>query len=154
MVHILLTELGEARRSCGQSQASLAAKLDVKSQMIKRLEAGVGSVPLLVEAMSVMAGGASLLSVLLPEKPEAPSFRAEPFTDQYVTRQHIRAQTGAAGLIESRHMRSLQDLIAGGRVPGFPGQDSGPGQAAFSLLRPEALREGISKPVTGGHQGP
>ena len=97
-----------------------------------------------------MAGGASLLSVLLPEKPEAPSFRAEPFTDQYVTRQHIRAQTGAAGLIESRHMRSLRYLIAGGRVPDFPGQDSGPGQAPCSSLRSESLREGISRPVTGG----
>ena len=54
MDHILLTELREARRSCGQSQASLAAKLDVKPQMIKRLEAGVGSVPILVEAMAAL----------------------------------------------------------------------------------------------------
>ena len=54
MDHILLTELREARRSCGRSQASLAAKLDVKTQMIKRLEAGAGSVPLLVEAMAAL----------------------------------------------------------------------------------------------------
>ena len=54
MDHILLTELREARRSCGRSQASLAATLDVKPQMIKRLEAGVGSVPLLVEAMAAL----------------------------------------------------------------------------------------------------
>ena len=37
MDHILLTELREARRSCGQSQASIAAKLNVKHQMLKRL---------------------------------------------------------------------------------------------------------------------
>lgn len=54
MDHILLTELREARRSCGRSQASLAAKLEVKPQKIKRLEAGVGSVPMLVEAMAAL----------------------------------------------------------------------------------------------------
>jgi transcriptional regulator with XRE-family HTH domain len=54
MDHILLTELRAARRSCGQSQASLAEKLGVKPQMIKRLEAGVGSVPMLVEAMAAL----------------------------------------------------------------------------------------------------
>ena len=54
MYHILLNELREARRSCGLSQASLAAKLDVKPQMIKRLEAGVGSVHLLVDAMAAL----------------------------------------------------------------------------------------------------
>ena len=50
----MLTELREARRSCGRSQASLAAKLDVKAQAKKRLEAGVGSVPMLVEAMAAL----------------------------------------------------------------------------------------------------
>ena len=50
MVHILITELRGARRSSGQSQASLAAKLNVSPQMIKRLESGIGSVPLLVKA--------------------------------------------------------------------------------------------------------
>ena len=54
MDHILLAELRESRRSCGQSQASLAATLDVKPQRVKRLEAGVGSVPLLVEAMAAL----------------------------------------------------------------------------------------------------
>lgn len=54
MDHILLTELREARRSCGQSQASLAAKLNANTQMIKRLEAGVGSVSLLLDAMAAL----------------------------------------------------------------------------------------------------
>ena len=54
MDHILLTELQEARRSSGQSQASLAAKLNVSPQMIKRLEAGIGSFSLLVAAMAAL----------------------------------------------------------------------------------------------------
>ena len=54
MDHILLTEFKEARSSCGWSQASLAAKLEVKPQKIKRLEAGVGSVPMMVEAMAAL----------------------------------------------------------------------------------------------------
>ena len=52
MDHILVKELKEARRSCGLSQTSLAAKLGVKPQTIKRLEAGIGSVPMLVETMA------------------------------------------------------------------------------------------------------
>ena len=52
--HILLTELREAHRACGRSHASLAAKLDINPQMIERLEAGVGSVSMLVDAMAAL----------------------------------------------------------------------------------------------------
>ena len=54
MDHILLTELREAHRACGLPQASLAAKLDIKPQMIERFGVGVGSVSMLVEAMAAL----------------------------------------------------------------------------------------------------
>ncbi len=48
MDHILAIELKEARRSCGLSQAMLAARINVGPQVVKRLEVGIGSVTTLV----------------------------------------------------------------------------------------------------------
>jgi transcriptional regulator with XRE-family HTH domain len=51
---ILIGELRQARRSAGWSQTTLADRIDVDAQTIKRLEAGVGSVAILVAAMSAL----------------------------------------------------------------------------------------------------
>jgi len=50
----LLEELREARRSSGWSQKTLAGRLDVDAQTIKRMEKGVGSLATLVAAMSAL----------------------------------------------------------------------------------------------------
>ncbi len=54
MDHILVKELKEARRSCGLSQAMLAARINVEPQVIKRLEAGIGSVTTLVAVKAAL----------------------------------------------------------------------------------------------------
>lgn len=51
---ILLTELKTARRSVGLSQRALAERIGVAAQSIKRLEAGVGSMAVLVAAMEAL----------------------------------------------------------------------------------------------------
>jgi len=50
----LLEELREARRSSGWSQRTLANRLGVDAQTIKRMEKGVGSLATLVAAMSAL----------------------------------------------------------------------------------------------------
>lgn len=50
----MIGELREARRLAGWSQRSLAERLSVDPQTIKRLEKGVGSVSTLTEAMSAL----------------------------------------------------------------------------------------------------
>ena len=54
MDHILVNELKEARRSCGLSQAMLAARINVEPQVVKRLEAGIGSVTTLVAVKAAL----------------------------------------------------------------------------------------------------
>lgn len=50
----MLEELREARRSSGWSQRTLASRLGVDAQTIKRMEKGVGSLATLVAAMSAL----------------------------------------------------------------------------------------------------
>lgn len=50
----MIEELKEARRSSGWSQRVLAERIGVTTQTIKRLERGVGSVPILVAAMDAL----------------------------------------------------------------------------------------------------
>lgn len=50
----MIEELREARRAAGWSQQTLAKRLGVDSQSIKRLEKGVGSVRTLVMAMTAL----------------------------------------------------------------------------------------------------
>lgn len=50
----MLDELKEARRSAGWSQRTLAARLNVDPQAIKRLEKGVGSVATLIAVMTAL----------------------------------------------------------------------------------------------------
>ena len=50
----MLEELREARRSSGWSQRTLAGRLGVDAQTIKRMEKGVGSLATLVAAMSAL----------------------------------------------------------------------------------------------------
>ena len=52
--HILIEDLREARRSSGWTQRTLAARVSVSPQAIKRLEQGVGSVATLVAVMSAL----------------------------------------------------------------------------------------------------
>lgn len=54
MHHILPDELRKSRRSRGLSQTSLGKMLGVDRQAIARLESGVGSVELLIRAMSAL----------------------------------------------------------------------------------------------------
>lgn len=51
---ILIGELREARRLAGWSQRTLAARIGVDAQVIKRLEKGIGSVPTLMAAMAAL----------------------------------------------------------------------------------------------------
>lgn len=50
----MIEELREARRLAGWSQKTLAGRIGVDAQAIKRLEKGVGSVPTLVAAMTAL----------------------------------------------------------------------------------------------------
>jgi transcriptional regulator with XRE-family HTH domain len=50
----MIKELRQARRLAGWSQRTLAARVDVDAQTIKRLENGVGSVPTLIAAMAAL----------------------------------------------------------------------------------------------------
>jgi transcriptional regulator with XRE-family HTH domain len=50
----LIDELREARTSAGWSQRTLAFRIGVDAQVIKRLEKGVGSVPTLIAAMAAL----------------------------------------------------------------------------------------------------
>lgn len=52
--HILIKELREARRSAGWSQRTLADRIGVDVQVIKRLEKGVGSVIALIAVMAAL----------------------------------------------------------------------------------------------------
>lgn len=52
--HILIDDLRDARRSSGWSQRTLADRIGVDAQTIKRLERGVGSVETLATAMEVL----------------------------------------------------------------------------------------------------
>jgi transcriptional regulator with XRE-family HTH domain len=54
MDHILLKQLQEARRSAGWSQRTLAIRIGVEAQAVKRLESGVGSVATLTAAMNAL----------------------------------------------------------------------------------------------------
>lgn len=49
---MLTDQLREARRSAGWTQKTLAERMGVSAQTIKRLETGVGSVPTLIAAMT------------------------------------------------------------------------------------------------------
>lgn len=51
---ILIHELRDARRASGWSQRTLADRIGVDAQTIKRLEKGVGSVPTLIAAMAAL----------------------------------------------------------------------------------------------------
>lgn len=51
---MLIGELRDARRSAGWSQKTLAARIGVDAQTIKRLEQGVGSVPNMIAAMAAL----------------------------------------------------------------------------------------------------
>ena len=51
---IVITELRDARKMAGWSQRTLAERIGVDSQTIKRLEIGVGSVPTLTAAMETL----------------------------------------------------------------------------------------------------
>lgn len=51
---MLIAALIEARRSAGVSQTTLAARIGVPLQKIKRLERGVGSTETLVAAMTAL----------------------------------------------------------------------------------------------------
>jgi transcriptional regulator with XRE-family HTH domain len=51
---ILIAELKLARRSAGWSQRTLAERVGVDAQAIKRLEKGVGSVATLVDVMAAL----------------------------------------------------------------------------------------------------
>jgi len=53
-VQILIDDLREARRLSGWTQRTLAARVGVSPQAIKRLEHGVGSVTTLVAAMAAL----------------------------------------------------------------------------------------------------
>ena len=48
----MIGELSEVRRSAGWTQSTLAERMGVKPQMIRRLERGVGSMPTLMAAMT------------------------------------------------------------------------------------------------------
>ncbi|MEG3176168.1 DNA N-6-adenine-methyltransferase [Sphingomonas sp. RB3P16] len=50
----MIDELREARRSAGWSQRTLASRIGVEPQTIKRLEGGVGSVPTLIAVMAAL----------------------------------------------------------------------------------------------------
>lgn len=50
----MIGELRDARRSAGWSQKTLAARIGVDAQTIKRLEQGIGSVPKLIAAMAAL----------------------------------------------------------------------------------------------------
>jgi len=52
--HILIGELRDARRQAGWSQRTLAGRIGVDSQTIKRLEQGIGSVTTMVAAMTAL----------------------------------------------------------------------------------------------------
>lgn len=52
--HILLEELREARKSAGWSQRTLAERIGIEAQAVKRLERGVGSVATLISAMAAL----------------------------------------------------------------------------------------------------
>ena len=52
--HILIKEIQQARRSSGWSQRTLAERIGVNPQVIKRLEQGIGSVATLVAAMAAL----------------------------------------------------------------------------------------------------
>ena len=52
--HILIKEIHQARRSAGWSQRTLAERIGVNPQVIKRLEQGIGSVATLVAAMAAL----------------------------------------------------------------------------------------------------
>ena len=51
---ILIQELRDARRASGWSQRTLADRIGVDAQTIKRLEKGIGSVPTLITAMAAL----------------------------------------------------------------------------------------------------
>ena len=51
---MLINELREARRLAGWTQKTLASRIGVDPQAVKRLEKGIGSVPTLVAAMAVL----------------------------------------------------------------------------------------------------
>ena len=51
---ILIHELRDARRTSGWSQRTLADRIGVDAQTIKRLEKGIGSVPALIAAMAAL----------------------------------------------------------------------------------------------------
>ncbi|WP_082451319.1 DNA N-6-adenine-methyltransferase [Sphingomonas sp. Leaf30] len=50
----LIHELRDARRTSGWSQRTLADRIGVEAQTIKRLEKGIGSVPTLIAAMAAL----------------------------------------------------------------------------------------------------
>ena len=50
----MIEELKEARRSAGWSQATLAARINVGAQVVKRLEKGIGSAATLVAVMTAL----------------------------------------------------------------------------------------------------
>ena len=52
--HILIDELKLARVSAGWSQRTLAGRIGVNAQTIRRLEKGIGSVPVLIAAMEAL----------------------------------------------------------------------------------------------------
>ncbi|PZU13694.1 DNA N-6-adenine-methyltransferase [Qipengyuania sp. YIM B01966] len=53
-VHILIEEIRQARKDCGWSQRFLAERIGCSAQVIKRLEAGIGSVETLVAVMDAL----------------------------------------------------------------------------------------------------
>lgn len=50
----MIEQLQEARRSAGWSQRTLAIRIGVDAQAVKRLESGVGSVTTLIAAMTAL----------------------------------------------------------------------------------------------------
>ena len=53
-VHILVEEIRQARKDCGWSQRFLAERVGCSAQIIKRLEAGVGSVATFIAVMEAL----------------------------------------------------------------------------------------------------
>lgn len=110
----MIEELREARRSAGWSQKTLAARIGVDAQTIKRLESGVGSVATLTAAMTALdfrlTGLGSGKS--LPEQLRDRRRNLAQSLDQMAVRTDLSRATIASLEKGSGSVRSLLRLLA------------------------------------------
>lgn len=111
---MLFDDLREARRSAGWSQRTLAVRLGIDAQAIKRLEAGIGSVPTLIAVMKALEFRLTGLGPgkTLPEQLQMRRRKRKLSLDEVAARSSLSRATIAGLERGGGSVRSLINLLA------------------------------------------